>query len=467
VFRRWAEAERAMRQGHPHQALRWLGEARALDSADPVAAAELLAGETRCWVALDEPREAIGPARSAWEGWLALANGPRADVILPAARALLAVLSAPDPPPKLSDDEIFAAWLEDRLVTEFQRSAGLVLGLLADVHRVDLADEVAGDYLGWIERFTPELGQGLLQARFALRLGDVYDRCDDSARALAVLQDGLQRLEGYADQPEISILRSQLTFNAANQHAKLGQLADALEAFTSSAEVGEAGGVEAALRTRYAIAFTKYQLGREDGLIEELADLADRYEQVLAESTAGGSDLDVRQGLDVVYRLWLKLEAARLDPTDARAVVRFLHLVFALKEEEGKFCSVLQAMERRPDAAFHSEITVLLERLTTTATGVLVVESVPGAVLLVSLSGGSVALQLLDRTRRGWSATSSPSNGWRPTGSRIARSLPRARRVPGICRPARRCGRRSIRRSRAHRRRTTARRGDGQQHGHR
>ncbi|WP_328524926.1 CHAT domain-containing protein [Kribbella sp. NBC_00359] len=399
VFRRWAEAERAMGQGRPRQALQWLAEARALDSStpDPVAAAELLAGETRCWVALDEPREAIGPARAAWERWLGLANGPSADVILPAARALLAVLSSPDPPPKLSDAEVFAAWLEDHLVIEFQRSSGLVLGLLADVHRVDLADEVANDYLGWIERFTPEAGQGLLRARFALRLGDVYDRCDDSARALAVLQDGLQRLDGYADQPEISNLRGQLTFNAGNQHAKLGQLEDALEAFTSAAEIGVGGPVEAALRTRYAVAFTKYQLGREDGLIEELADLACRYEEVLTESTAGGSDLDVRQGLDVVYRLWLKLETARLDPADARAVVRFLHLVFALKEEEGKFCSVTQAMERRPDAAFHSEITVLLERLTSTATGVLVVESVPDAVLLVSLSGSSVAVQLLDR----------------------------------------------------------------------
>ena len=239
-----------MGQGRPRQALRWLAEARALDSAtpDPVAAAELLAGETRCWVALDEPREAIGPARAAWERWLALANGPSSEVILPAARALLAVLSSPDPPPKLSDDEVFAAWLEDRLVIEFQRSAGLVLGLLADVHRVDLADEVANDYLGWIERFTPKAGQGLLRARFALRLGDVYDRCDDSARALAVLQDGLQRLDGYADQPEISNLRGQLTFNAGNQHAKLGQLEDALEAFTSAAEIGVGGRVEAALR---------------------------------------------------------------------------------------------------------------------------------------------------------------------------------------------------------------------------
>jgi tetratricopeptide (TPR) repeat protein len=405
VFRRWLEAERAMQQGQPHQALRWLEEARGLDGAtlDPVVAAELLAGETRCWVALDEPREAIGPAQAAWERWLALANGPRPDVVVPPARALLAVLSSPDPPPKLSDDEVTMAWLADRLVIEFPRSGRLVLGLIADVHRVDLADEVAKDYLRWIDRFTPEAGQGLLRARFALTLGDVYDRCGDSARALDVFRDGLRRLDGFADQPEISILRGQLTFNAGNQHAKLGHLEDALEAFTSAAKGGEGGGVEAALRTRYAVAFTKYQLGREAGLIEELTELASRYEQVLAESTAGGSDLDVRQGLDVVYRLWLKLEAARLDTADARAVVRFLHLVFALKEEEGKFCRVLQAMERHPDAAFHSEITVLLERLGTTSTGVLVVESVPDAVIFVSLSPGregagpGVAVQLLDR----------------------------------------------------------------------
>ena len=80
--------------------------------------------------------------------------------------------------------------------------------------------------------------------------------------------------KGSPINPRSSILRGQLTFNAANQYAKLGQLEDALAAFTSAAEVGERAGVEAALRTRYAVAFTKYQLGREDGLIEELAELA-------------------------------------------------------------------------------------------------------------------------------------------------------------------------------------------------
>ena len=399
VFRRWAEAERAMRQGQPRQALRWLEDARGLSDVplDSVVDAELLAGETRCWVALDEPREAISPARASWQRWLDLANGPSLDVIVPAARALLIVLSSPDPPPKLSDTEIFTAWLADRLAVEFARSATLVLGLLADVHRVDLAEEVAENYLGWIDRFAP--AADLVRARFALTLGDVYDRCGDSERALTVLRDGLRRLEGFADQPEIVILRGQLTFNSANQYAKLGQLENALEAFSSATEVGEQVGVEAALRTRYAVAFTKYQLGRDGGLIEELAELAARYEDVLAESTAGGSDLDVRQGLDLVYRLWLKLEAARLDPTDSRAVVRFLHLVFALKEEEGKFCRVLRTMEQQPDAAFHSEITVLLERLQTTSTGVLVIESVPDAVILVSLAPGrgDVAVQLLDR----------------------------------------------------------------------
>jgi tetratricopeptide (TPR) repeat protein len=417
AFGYWAEGERAMRQGRPHHALGLLHAAYDVEGAsdDDVVVAELLAAEAGCWVALDEPREAIDPAGSAWERWLLLANDPSPERLLPPARALLEVLSSPDPPPPMSDSDLLAAWLMDRLALVFQRSAEVLLGLLADAKQVETADEVARDFLAWIERWIPEGGQGLLRAQFARRLGDVYDRCDDHARALAEFQKGLRLLREFRDLPEITFLRRDLMFNAANQHAKLGQLQDALDGFTSVAELdsradgGADGGVdggrgvEPALRIRYAIAHTKYQMGCDEGLVEELTELAQGYERVLAASTAGGSDLDVRQGLDVVYRLWLKIEAERFDRRDGRGVVRFLHLVFALKEEEGKFCQVLDLMERHPDAAFHSEITVLLERLGTTSTGVLVVESVPDAILVVSLApradgaGADVVVQLLEK----------------------------------------------------------------------
>jgi hypothetical protein len=92
--RLWAEAERAIEEHRPDRALRWPAQARdqsgALDG--PIVAAELLATEAKCWAALDELREAIGPALAAWKHWLTVANGPTAELIVSPARVLLTVL---------------------------------------------------------------------------------------------------------------------------------------------------------------------------------------------------------------------------------------------------------------------------------------------------------------------------------------------------------------------------------------
>jgi hypothetical protein len=54
--------------------------------------------------------------------------------------------------------------------------------------------------------------------------------------------------------------------------------------------------LEASLRARYAVAFTKFKLGPEDGLIDELAEVAARYEQTLADASIGSRNSDARQG---------------------------------------------------------------------------------------------------------------------------------------------------------------------------
>ena len=94
---------------------------------------------------------------------------------------------------------------------------------------------------------------GFLSAGFLIALGDVYDRCDDSERAIAVLEDGLARLEGLPEINEIVSKRAQLRFNLANQFGKNGRLEESLQAFELTYEdISKTGSPEAILRSRYA-----------------------------------------------------------------------------------------------------------------------------------------------------------------------------------------------------------------------
>ena len=150
----WAKAYAAMEKGHPHQAHAWLTSGRAAqrEASDPVLDAEFYSAEAHVWIAVDEPRSARGPAEVAWQKWFALATKPRADVIAPPARVLMKVLSEPHAAPRLKDEDVFHAWLLDRLTLAFAAAARELMSVFADFGDLEKAEQVSRDFLGWVDR---------------------------------------------------------------------------------------------------------------------------------------------------------------------------------------------------------------------------------------------------------------------------------------------------------------------------
>jgi tetratricopeptide (TPR) repeat protein len=414
AWRCWAEAQAALRRGDPRLGLAWLDSGRRLAGAlgDVILAAEYAHAEANCWLALDEPREAAHGAREAWRLWASLAAKPPKETATPSARVLLKVLSEPDAAPRLSDEDLFKAWLSDRFALSFLSAAQQVMGVYGDYKQLEQAKEVAGAFLAWVDRFLgtgpARAWSGLPAARSLLKLGDVHDRCGDSEGALAVFEDALKRLEGLPNLDEIDVLRGQLRFNAANQLAKLGRREEALNAFEAANSIlARFGERETVLRGRYAICVSRFKLGERAEAEDELSALAVDYERVVAEAQAGPQLATARQGLDRVYRLWLRLVAERFEPCNAREVAFLLHLVFALKEEEGKFAGLWRQAQNRPEAVLVTEVTVMLDRVRRRdGLGVLIVEQVTDALLFVSVRPGSapwtdrVAVQVVDDAHR-------------------------------------------------------------------
>jgi tetratricopeptide (TPR) repeat protein len=396
AWRAWVRAERALHERRPQSALAWLAAAQEASEGhlDVPLAAELASSETRAWLWLDEPRDALDPAHRAWRAWLELGRGPSIEAVAPSIRALLAVLSEPDPPPQTPDDELYRAWLLDRFTRQFDSASRRLLGVYADLGQVRAAEDVARDFLDWVDQHvTRTFGElsGAVVAGFQLALGDVFDRCGDPERALAAFGEGLHRLEGLPEMDETVWNRAQLRFNAGNQLGHLGRYEEALVAFeTAERDMAARAEGEPVLRARFGVLITRFKLGREEGLIDELGELAAAYEGVLAGAASGAEQLGARQGLDRVYRLWMRLSAARLDTSDARATLMFFHQLFALKEEEGKLTRLRRMSAERPTAELHTEISVMIDRLDQRADAtLLIVEQGAGALVIVAMRPGA------------------------------------------------------------------------------
>lgn len=415
AWRAWAEAERALHLSAPRLALGWLAAAQdaSPDPSDIPLRAELASAETRGWLLLDEPRDALGPARVAWQGWLALARDPQTDLIVPSVRELLSVLSEPHAPPELADEEVLHAWLLDRFTRQFDSAPRTLLGVYADLGHLSGARTVAREYLGWVDgNVAPTFGRlsEALVAGFLLALGNVYDRCGDPAKALDAFQDGLKRLEGAPELAEIDAKRAQLHFNSANQLGAMGRHREALGSFQeverAMSEMESPG--EALLRARFGVVISEFHVGQREGLVERLIDLATEYERTVADAPSGPADLAARQGRDRVYRLWLRLSAEDLDLEDPRETLLFFNQLFALKEEEGKLTRLWRAARERPDAALHGEVSVLMDRLDQRGDAtLLVVEQAAGALIVASLGPGGghwssrITVQVLGRDDAG------------------------------------------------------------------
>ncbi|GGN85222.1 hypothetical protein GCM10010112_65430 [Actinoplanes lobatus] len=388
----WLEAKRAERATRPELASAWVRLAgRCLrEHPDPICDLELVTLDAQVHNWLDEPREAIGFADEAWRRWLEFAGAPLTEDVVPSMRLLLDVLSRPHEPPELSDADLYVSWMSDRLAPEFEQSARLAMSLYGDLHAVAEAQAVADAHAAWAERWLPHEEQlAAVLGAMALTLGDVYARCGDASRALTVFGDALDRI-GKSPLPGGELTAAQLRFNRANQLARLRRWAEAEAGYAAaSGELSRLGEREAVLRVRYAVAHLRHLRGTLDPRLDELAEPAADYEDELRAADSAPDEINARQGLDRVYRLWCRVLADRFEARNARDVQMFLLLIFALKEEEGKIAGLWRRLADHPDATVLSEISVLVDRIRARPGSVLLIlEQAADALLIVTFAGG-------------------------------------------------------------------------------
>lgn len=393
AWRAWTLAERALARRDPETALVWLDEAESAETDDPVVQTEILSARTECWIWLDEPRQALGPARRAWGAWVKVAERARPESICPSVRPLLAVLSDPDPSPELSDEELFWAWFRDRFSLQFDRALSRLLSLYADFRDIESAKALSDQYLELVERGA-RAGFGEVSeiaiAQHLITMGDVYDRCGDSAKALEACQMALTKLAAAPEQDEIVAMRAQLNFNAANQLSKLERQEEALESFQEAErDLKKVGSEEAILRVRYAIAFVSHLLGRGDDLVGQLFDLARSYEKAWRDAATAPAQIAAWGMCNKVYRLWTRLSAESLDTNDALATTTFFHQLLALKEWEVKLTGFWERVREQPDADVHSEISVMMDRLDQRSdASLLIIEQAHEALIVAAVGAG-------------------------------------------------------------------------------
>jgi tetratricopeptide (TPR) repeat protein len=400
VWRGWCEAERAIRAEQPELAHAWVdaGWVHLQGNKDNLCELEFLTLEARILTSMDEPRDALGPAHESAQRWRNALEDIGIPQILESVRVLLATLAKPHPAPEMSDVEILLSWNEDRYAPVLDSSAKQLMEIYGDLRAPEEAARVAEEHVGWLEANAARIGMtskatAPILASIEMALGDVFDRCRDHDKALETFETGLSRLKDLPPSPSTDWLRAQLEFNLAGQMARQGRFAEAEAAYTRVERDLAAMGEEPVLRVRYARIFTRYQRGLREGLTDELIAIAEGYEAILEATTSTEEEIQARQGLDLVYRLLLRLRVDEFDTDDADEVHLFLLLVFALKEEEGKFARLVRRAgwaESREGARFHSEITILIERMARQpSSALLLIEQVPGAVLFITMRAGT------------------------------------------------------------------------------
>jgi hypothetical protein len=394
----WCEAERAMRAEQPTLALAWLdiGWVHLAGSGDALCRLELVTLEARAWAGIDEPRRAYGVARASCQGWREVLTEIGVPAILASVRDMLAALSRPHPPAAIEDIALLTAWNEDRFAPALGGTTRQLIGLCGDLGTTDEAEKVAEDYAEWnaanARRLgaSPEINAHEL-ASLDLALGDAFDRNGQRDRALEIFQRGLAAAQRLQPSRGLDGLKAQLEFNIAGQIARQGRHAEAEAEYARSCQHMTAlGWDEPALRARYAELFERWKQGRRDDLTEPVLKVAEDYERILAATTSVRAEKEARQGLDLAYRLLLRLRIDSFDASDPVDAQLLMILIFVLKEEEGKYVRICRQVAAEPGRTIHSEITVLAERLARRPdSALLIVEQVPEALLFVTLRSGS------------------------------------------------------------------------------
>lgn len=392
----WCEAERAMRTESPRLALAWIDAAWPHTEDEALCRLELLTLYARSLAALDEPRQAIGPAQESFDGWRTAIDDLGIASVLQSARELIKILSEPHDAPDLADDVVLVVWIEDRCAPLLASSATQLVKIYGDLGVASKAEQVYDDYAEWMVRRLRQLGGSAditspELANLDLTLGDAFDRCGQGDRALEVFERGLAATERLPSSAWTDSLRAQLEFNIAGQVARQGRFEEAEQAYRRAEDdMAALGWVEPVLRAQYARNFMSWKQGHVDGLVDKFTAVADGYEQMLAAVGPTSEEIESRQGLDLTYRMILRLRVDSLDQHDETQVHLLLMLLFMLKEEDGKFVRLSRELSELSGTQAHSELTILVERLgQRPSAALMIVEQVPEAIVVVTLRGGA------------------------------------------------------------------------------
>jgi tetratricopeptide (TPR) repeat protein len=270
------------------------------------------------------------------------------------------------------------------------------VAIYGDLGAPSKAELVAKDYAAWMTENLERVGLsadtlGPELASLNLALGDAFDRNGQRDKALEIFERGLAALDDVSPSRWADGLRAQLEFNIGGQIAKQGRHAEAEAAYKKAErDMAVLGWDEPVVRARHARHFARWKQGHRDGLYEEFLAIAEEYERLLTAAASAAGEIVARQGLDLAYRMLLRLRVDTVDLDDPFDVHLLLLLLFVLKEEEGKFVRLSRAVAERPAAHAHSEITVLVERLAhRPSSALLIIEQVPEALLFVTFRGGA------------------------------------------------------------------------------
>jgi hypothetical protein len=400
AWRAWAEALGAADAGDLGGASRWLGTAKLLlseaEEADPVLQAEIDLLWARVFLRADEPRRAMPYAQAAWRAWFGYARNALLAMEGPSLPHLLQALIYPQRS-ELPAQQLFMEWLNDRASPNLHNAAYQVFAACRGVHDGAPALVLAAELRAWY-RSMGETG-GITPAQtaplVALLLRDVADLHEGLGDPQAAL-DGFTEAHMMLQAPGVNGVEAelrQLEFNIANQQAKLGRHAEAIEAFGRCAEAFDAAGqTEPALRARHGALVSRWEQGDNAALLlAPLEDVLRGYEQ-LVEADESRADV-ASQNLHVGNRLWLSVASRQIGP--AVPPERFLHQLYASREGDARAHTAwhLAASTGRAPQPF-DQVSLLLARLAHEPADwlVLALESGVGEVLVVTLVGGAVEL---------------------------------------------------------------------------
>lgn len=399
AWRAWAEGLAAADSDDVGSASNWLVTAENLmknGDAEPLLQAEIDLLWARVYLRADEPRRAMPFAQAAWHAWMCYARNALAALDGPGLQHLLQALIYPQQG-DFPAQQLFLEWLQDRASANLHRSARQLFAACRGVHDSAPALALACELREWYRRTgdTGGIAAAQMAPLIAALLRDVANLNDGLGNPQAAF-DGFMEARAMLQAPNVTGVEDELReleFNIANQQAKLGRHAEAIETFKRCAEAFDAAGqTESALRARHGALVSQWESGGSPAaLLTPLEEVLRGYEQVVQ----GGESLAdaARQNLHAGNVMWLTLASRQIG--QAVTPARFLHQLFASREGDARGHSAwYEAQSAGCDHQMLGPMSLLLARLGQERADLLVLalELGIGEVLAVTLVGGNIPL---------------------------------------------------------------------------